>query len=262
MALAVELRPPLSFGREASALTLDELLGEARDSFAAELWIPLTVERPPQLYSIDADGQRTYEAAEGAQIGLSMSAQMYRRIGHPADQYGNVFPVARALHDLAGWCRGRHLEGRTGPWDDHVADVAIYAIERPLCARLAYHSVVWHMSPLWSAHQESLPLPVVRRLLAAALRHTWEQRREWAHVESGAAEIMAQQRSASREARARAEASRVTAILCRYCRVPYDPASTQPCPGTPEHRLSDEERAAFTAAFPGAALLCTPDMDG
>lgn len=253
MALAMEQRPPISFGREATTLTLDELLGEARDSFAAELVIPLTVERPPELYSIGSDGQRIYEAAEGAQIGLSMSAQMHRRIGHPADDYGNVFPVARALHDLRGWCRGRHLDTRAGPWIDHKADVAIGpTLQRPLCARLAWYAVVWHMQPAWSARQEKLAMPIVRRLLHAALKHMWEQRRDWAHADdSGVGEVLAQQRRERREARRRAEAATAPGVVCRYCGRPYDVASQEPCSqleGDPEGTIYGDLGFTFLCA--------------
>lgn len=256
MALAMQ-RPPISFGREASSLTLDELLGEARDSFAAELLIPLTVERPPQLYEIQADGTRKPLGTEGAQIGLSMSAPMYRRIGHPQDDYGNVFPVARALDDLTGWCRGRHLEGRSGPWEDHAADVAIGpSLQRPLCARLAWYAVVWRMQPTWAAHVERLPVPIVRRLLADALEHMWSQRREWAYADhSGVGEVLAQQRRERREARQRAEASTAPGVVCRYCGGPYDASSREPCPGS--NGFGDDIIGSALAET-NDVLLCSP----
>lgn len=257
MAVAPSRRPVLSFARDAAGLSLEELIGEARDSFAAELDIPLTVSRPPKLYSIGSDGERVYEAAEGAQVGLSMSAQMYRRIGHPADDYGNVFPVARAIHDLNGWCRGRHLEGRAGPWLNHLRDLAIPSIQRPLCARLATYAVVWRVPTAWSAEVEQLAIVDVHRLLTGALRHMWDQRREWAHADdSGVAEVLAEQRRERREARRRAEASASSPTVCRYCGRPYDLASTEPCPGNPDDQLSEAEAAIYAEA--GFTLLCTP----
>lgn len=260
MALAPS-RPPLSFGRAATSLTLEELLGEARDEYAAELDIPLTVDQPPNLYSIGPDGQRVYQAAEGAQIGLSMSSQMYRRIGHPADDYGNVFPVARALDDLRGWCRGRHLEARSGPWEDHARDVELgtalwdrLAGSRPLCARLAYYAVAYRVPLSRLAASEELELPEARRLLLGALRHMWDQRIEWAHADdSGVSEVLAQQRRERNAARARADAARAPGVLCRHCSRPYDSASQEPCPG------SEADRDALSLyAEAGFTLLCSP----
>lgn len=259
MALAVERHDrEFSFSRDATSLSLEELIGEARDAFAGELAIPMTVDQPPNLYDLNAHGERKYLGAEGAQIGLSMSPELYRRIGNPRDDYGNVFPVARALDDLRGWCRGRHLDGRGGPWTDHQADVALLPdLQRPLCARLAHFGIVWHMTPSWAARQEGLQLPVVRRLLTAALRHMWDQRREWAYGDdSGVSEVLAAQRRERREARERAEAASAVGVACRYCARPFDPASLDPCPGG----TGDEAQPADTALYAqaGFTLLCSP----
>jgi hypothetical protein len=256
MALAHMQRPPLSFGRDAASLTLEELLGEARAGFAAEVAIPMTVDQPPALRQRDASGAWRTDAAIGSQVGLSMSPELYRRIGNPQDDYGDVFPVARALDDLRGWCRGRHLEARSGPWEDHRRDVAVPDIQRPLCARLAWYGVAWRMQPVWSAHQEGLPLPTVLRLLRRALEHMWAQRREWAHAgDSGVGEVLAQQRRERREARQRAEASRAAGVTCRFCGGPYDASSLRPCPA-PRDANIDAALAEVDVIY-----LCAPAID-
>lgn len=261
---AVDSRPPISFAREAASLSLEELLGEARDSYALELDIPMTVSRPPVLHVRDASGQWVSEAAEqGAQIGLSMSAQLHARLGTPGD-YGNSFLVARALDDVRGWCQGRHLEPRSGPWADHSADIALGQALwrrihrfRPLCARLTYYTVVWHVPLDRLARHEDLGRNQAAELLHAALRHAWEQRRGWAHAEdSGVGEVLAQQRRERKEdrrrrdeARVRADAVSAASVDCRYCGRPYDSESVDPCTASPD---------AVIAALPGALVLCTP----
>lgn len=256
-------RPSLSFAREARELPLEELLGEARDAFAGEMAIPMTVEQPPALYDRDATGALVLDmdAARGAQVGLSMSAPLVRRLGHP-EGFRNVFPVARALDDLRGWCRGRHLEARSGPWLDHLADVGIGPdLQRPLCARLAHYAVVWRMQPAWSAHIEDLSGATVRRLLKGALEHMWDQRRHWALSEDpesgGAAEVIVQLRQEHRARRQRADAATAAeGVACRYCGRPYDPASLDACPGSPTVKLDEAETAMY--AEMGFTLLCSP----
>lgn len=256
----------VSFTRDARSLSLDELLGEARDSYAAELHIPLTVDQPPVLFDRAADGEWTPLGARGAQIGLSMSAQMYRRIGHPQDDYGNVFPVARALDDLRGWCYGVHLRPRTGPWEDHTRDIGAGAHlyervnqYRPLCARLAFYTVAWKVPLARLALLEILTRDRAEELLLTALRHAWDQRREYTFADGGGAqEVIADQRRERRAeraevaaARARAEASRADGVVCRDCGGPFDPASEAPCP------------SAATEAFAGVIdvpVLCRPSV--
>ena len=267
MALAME-RPPITFARDSEALSLEELLGEARDAYAGELHFPLTVPRPPRLREA---GEDDTPAEAGAQVGLSMSARLHRRLRHP-EAYGNTFPMARAIDDLRGWCRGRHLEPRGGPWLDHTVDLrrgrelwSRIAGYRPLCARLTFYAVV-HRVPLSRlARVEELSGARTEELLRRALAHTWHQRIEWAHVEgpdgSGAAEVMAQQRRERREerrsleeARRRVDAARGAGVVCRYCGDPYDPHSTKPCRGSGE--LSEAAAAAYAEL--GATLLCSP----
>lgn len=261
MALAPS-RPPISFGREASVLSLEELVGEARDAFTAEMAIPMTVNQPPALRDRDGHGDVVTEAAEGTQVGLSMSPQLYRRL-HSPGTYRNVFPVARALDDLRGWCRGRHLEARNGPWIDHLRDVPLGTdLQRPLCARLAHYAVVWRMQPLWSAQVEQLQVPTVRRLLKGALEHMWDQRRHWALSEDpesgGAAEVIVQLRQEHRQRRQRVAqaATAPPGDTCRYCGGPYDPASTKPCPGDPHDQIDSVDAEVYAAA--GFTLLCSP----
>lgn len=259
--MALAMTQPLTWARDSGALTLDELLEEAREAYRLELHIPLAVEQPPVLSSLDGHGQRVVDVDRAAaQIGWSMSAQLDRRIGHP-EGYGNVFPVARALHDLDGWCRGRHLEGRGGPWVDHEAAAGTLWSRltgtRPLCGRLAHYAVVAHAPIPRLAHVERLQLPVVRRLLKDALEHMWAQRREWAHAdESGVGEVLAAQRRERREAKARAEASRAEGAMCRYCERPYDASSQEPCPGSADTQASEADAAAMAEA--GFTLLCSP----
>lgn len=264
MALAPS-RPPISFGRETSALSLEELVSEARDAFASELAIPMTVDGAVPLFDRDGHGELVLdtEASRGAQLGLSMSAQLVRRLGHP-EGYGNAFPVARALDDLRGWCRGRHLEARSGPWIDHMRDVPLGTdLQRPLCARLAHYAVVWRMQPLWSAHVEQIQVPTARRLLKGALEHMWGQRRHWALSEDpesgGAAEVIVQLRQEHRERRRRQDAAagvETEGVVCRYCGRPYDRESLEPCPGDPNDLVDPVDAEIYAAA--GITLLCSP----
>lgn len=259
-------RRNISFGREGSSLTLEDLLGEARDAFAAELYIPLTVEQPPALRTRGADGQWVTHAAFGAQVGVSMSAQLARRLSNPEDEYGNVFPVARALDDIRGWCKGNHLQTSRGPWLDHAADITAGAVGtdlwdrlrsyRPLCGRLAYFSVA-HRVPLDRlARQEQISLTRAGELLQLALAHAFMKRRDWAHAdESGVTEVLAAQRRERREARRRAQAT-AEGSVCRYCARLYDPRSEDPCPGSDGHRINEAEAATYAAI--GVTLLCSP----
>jgi len=258
--MAVAMSRPMTWARDSASLTLDELLEEARDSYRLELYIPMTVDQPPVLTSIDGHGHRQYDAAEGAQTGLSMSAQLYRRLGHN-EGYGNVFPVARALRDVDGWCRGRHLNGRGGPWADHAAASGSLwsrlTRDRPLCARLAHYAVVAGVHPSRLALVEGLSEATVERLLFHALEHMWAKRCEWAHGDdSGVGEVLAEQRRERREARERAEASRAPGTTCRYCHRPYDSTSEDPCPGGSEaSEVADVDEAMAAAGF---TLLCSP----
>jgi hypothetical protein len=253
----VPTRFPLSWSRNACDLDLPQLIDEAREEWAGELAIPMTVARPPALTAIDGHGDSGTDNAYGARIGYSLSAPLVKRLGSPKG-YGNVFPMARSLHELAGWCRGRHIKGAAGPWDDHLADVALGDdLQRPLCARLAWAVVVWEATPAWAARQEPLPVLRAARLLTTALQRAWELRREWAHGDdSGVPEVLASMRRSRRAARSRAEAS--AGGPCRYCAGPYDAASTIPCPGSEGNRMSEAEAATFAATYPGAALLCAP----
>lgn len=263
--MALAMTRPLTWARDASGLSLEDLLDEARASYQEEILIPMAVEQPPLLSWVGADGSRAVDWDRlAAQIGWTMSAQLTRRIGHP-EGFGNVFPVARAIHDLEGWCRGRHLEGRDGPWEDHTAAAGLWgrlAGARPLCARLAFYTVTAGVPLGRLVIAERLPLPTIRRLLKDALEHMWAQRREWAFApDSGVGEVLADQRRqrreerrARREAEERAQASRAPGVVCRHCARPYDPDSQDPCPGSDGVASIDVEVLASV----GFTLLCSP----
>lgn len=260
----VQPRAPISFARDVASLDLEELLGEARDSYQAELQIPMTVDQPPALRERDGHGEWVTQAARGAEIGLSMSPELYQRIGPPAS-WGNRFPVGRSIDDLRGWCHGTHLKARGGPWENHFADVAAGAglrerlnRYRPLCARLAYYTVVWRVPPGRVADHEGLDRPDAFNLLRQALRHAWQRRLEWAHADtSGVGEVLAEQRRQRREARARAEASRAEGVTCRYCNHPYDATSTTPCSGLALEYDGQVVDATLYREL-GFELLCSP----
>lgn len=253
MAVAMDRPLPLPWSRNACDLDLEQLVDEARDSFRAELAIPLSVARPPKIAERDGHGELEVKIGQGSVIGYSISSQLHKRLGHP-NGYGNVFPVARALDDLRGWCRGRHLEASSGPWEDHAADVELLPeLQRPLCARLAWAVVAWRATPAWAARQERLPVLRAARLLTSALQHAFEQRREWAHGDTSAVpQVLADIRRQRRTARDRAEASAAaTGVVCRDCGGPYEALSITPCPGA-------STDAALADVYPGAAVLCTP----
>jgi hypothetical protein len=258
-------RPAPSFARDTPSLSLDELVGEARTELGHEMAIPLSVNQPPNLWERDANGQLIPMGVVGAQIGVSMSGPFVRYLGHPADEYGNTFPVSRSLYDLRGWCRGRHLEARTGPWLDHVVDVAAgrdawsrLSTYRPLCARLAYYTVV-HRVPLSRlARQERIPDARAEHLLHRALQHAFEQRREWAQADgpergdSAINQVLAQQRRERRDRRQRveaaAEAATAPGMRCRHCHRPYERDAGEVCQGPDAEVFRDL----------GITLLCSP----
>lgn len=247
-------RPPISFARDARALSLEELVGEARDAYVAELEIPMTVTQPPAPVTRAPDGTWQRGKSEATQIGRPLSSQLVTRIGHP-EGFGNTFPVARSLDDLRGWCRGRHLEGARGPWSDHRRDIDAgaelwdrIARYRPTCARLALYTVVWRVPLSRLAQVEQLPRDRVAELLLGALRHAWDQRRDWAHApESGAGEVVRDLRRERRQARERAAAAQAPGTTCRACGGPYDASSQIPCPA-----------GGDLGGLVGADVLCTP----
>lgn len=259
MALAME-RAPISFARD--ELTLAELIAEAQAAYELELAIPMTVSRPPELRRRDGSGAWSPEAEPGAQIGLSMSKALITRLDGPRaagrdDETGGytaLFPVAAGLDDLRGWCRGKHLEPRGGPWLNHVRDLTAGSAlwrrldgYRPLCARLAFYTVV-HGVPLSRlAAVEQVETDQAEELLEQALRHVWRQRAEWAYADtSGVGELFAQQRrERRRERQAREVASQRAAQVragggvCRYCHQPFDPNSQSPCGSQPAGLVSE-----------------------
>lgn len=240
-------------------MTLEQLLDEAREQYRLELAIPLTFWRPPLLRERDASGELV-ESIDSTRVGLPMSGKLLLRIDHLPVAYGNTFPVARALDDLRGWCRGLHLEGRGGTWVDHRRDQEknanpAWTRARPLCARLAYYSIVFGVPLARLARVEGLATSRATDLLRSALIHMWEQRSEWANP-SGVVEVLAQQRrerraerQARQEARERAEAIEASDVACRHCGGPYRRDSTEPC--------AVAGGDAIAAAI-GGVVLCAP----
>jgi hypothetical protein len=86
-----------------------------------------------------------------------------RRMGHPDDDYGTLYPSARTLYGLRRWCEGKHRD-----WADHRG--------RPVCWSLVTHIIVGRQSLEWAAEQEELSLERAMEHAERALRKQWRWR--------------------------------------------------------------------------------------
>jgi hypothetical protein len=86
-----------------------------------------------------------------------------RRMGHPDDDYGTLYPSARTLYGLRRWCEGKHRD-----WADHRG--------RPVCWSLVTHIIVGRQSVQWAAEQEELSLERAMEHAERALRKQWRWR--------------------------------------------------------------------------------------
>lgn len=133
------------------------LLIEHRAMYRDELSVvhDLSTEHPPVLFDY---ARAEWQEAEAAMVGLNLTAQLVRLLGHP-EGFGQLFPWRAALWRLRHECRGSHL--------GHV--------ERPefsgsLCHRLTSLTVAQDYSPDMAALALGLDPRRALRVLESALR--------------------------------------------------------------------------------------------
>jgi len=134
-------------------------------SLEAETPRRLTVTAPPVTRTVTARYEVIEEEEPGSRVGLSLSSEMVRLLGHH-EGYGLAFPVRRALAEWNRYCRSHHQR-----WPDHAT--------RPVCAELAYAVIRNRYSLRWAAEHSGVSYLRAERLLIGACRQMAEYQEAW-----------------------------------------------------------------------------------